>query len=221
VTNTKLPFCPIYGEMTDKNGKKYIEKTDECMIPTEKKDLSNNENDQSILIPYIDLNCEFFLKKYYDIYTFEQAIDWINDKKYTSLRTRNRIMECAWNTFGENLDILDQRITNFYLDLIKKKWIYEIMNDLEEYLYIDDETKTIILKKTDKNDKNKDKLGKNTVEKINFLIDKFVTRDDIYKFLIRYLKYRKSMWENIKNHNIQIFTDFKDYIKNKILTTIN
>ena len=52
------------------------------------------------------------------------------------------------------------------------------------------------------------------------LINKFITQDEIYKFITRYIKTRKNEWENIKDHLLKISTDISKYIENKILLTL-
>lgn len=218
VTNKKYPFCPVYNEHIQENGEKSIIYIDQCGLPTEITDVSNQDTSNNLLSPHIDLTAEYFLKKYYNIFTFEKMLDWLNEKKYTTLKTRIRVVNSAWSAFGLDMDILDQRIIDFYLELIKKKWIYEIIKEINDYIYIDKNSKKISLAKynTEKEDSQKF-----IVEKINFIIDKFIKRDEIYKFLIKYMKYRKDEWNNINNHVTQQYNDFIDYIKNKIIATLN
>ena len=186
VNNKDYAFCPIYIEELDKNGNKIVIETGKCNIPTEKFDISNKNTEYNLLIPHIDLNAEYFLKKYYNIYTFEQMLDWLNNMKYTPIKTRSRVVDSAWVVFGKSLDILDQRIVDFYLEIIKRKWIYEIMIELDTYINVDKDNKIYFSGKVSNDNKNK-----YVTEKINFLIEKFVTHDDVYKFLLKYLKYRK------------------------------
>ena len=90
------------------------------------------------------------------------------------------------------------------------------MKEINEYINVDENTKKISFKKNE----SKENSEKFNIEKINFIIDKFMSRDDIYKFLLKYLKYRKDNWEDIRNHIAQQYIDFKDYIKNRIIMTI-
>jgi hypothetical protein len=220
VTNDR-PFCPIVPTemVNEQTGKKEFRMTNECINPTTNKDMADEDLKLNMVIPFVDLDCKYFLKKYYNLFTFEGMLDWLEKKKQSPLRTRLRVIECTWKAYGEELDILDQRITDFYIELIKKKWVAKIVKALDKYIVIegtgDKQKISLTDKPQDKNSNNE----KHTVEKINFIMDKFLTRDDIYKFLVRYIKYRKEMWRSIDNHYVKMLEDLIEYIENKIKMT--
>ena len=58
------------------------------------------------------------------------------------------------------------------------------------------------------------------VERINYIIKTLMDKDDITKFLIRFFKYRKSLWDNY-NELEKCTNDFIDYIINKITISIS
>lgn len=216
-TNKNNPFCPVAPwEFTDKDtGKKMILTTDECNRPTENKDLSGKEFEINILTPTIDFNSTQFLKIYYNIYSFEDAISFITDKKYLPLLTRCRIINCALASYGKDLNMIDHRVIDFFIELVNTLWIEELFHRLEKYINIDN-GKISFGKNTDN---NTNKNNKNII--INFIKSKFVNNDEIMKFLMRYIKYRKDVWDNIESHIDNIKDDFIDYIENKVQITIN
>ncbi|AYV83579.1 MAG: hypothetical protein Hyperionvirus8_63 [Hyperionvirus sp.] len=218
VTDKTNPFCPVKEwEFIDKEtGQSTMRTTDLCYHPTESKDLSGKEFELNILTPNIDFNDEQFLKIFYNIHSFEDAVNWIDGKKYTSILTRGRIMDCAWNAYGKDVNIIDHRVVEFYIELIKKKWMKELYKELNKYVRI--EGGQVLL--GDPNDNSltaKDEV----VVRTNFLIERFVNHDEIYKFLIKYLKHRKNEWETIVNHSNSIKMDLIKYIENKIKMTID
>lgn len=219
VTDKYYPFCPVKEwEYVDKDsGNTVTRTTDVCYHPTESKDLSGKEFEMNMLVPSIDFNDEQFLKIFYNIYSFEDAISWIDNKKFTSpLLTRLRIMNSAWSAYGADLNIIDHRVVEFYIELAKKKWMADIYKYLNKYVRISDEN--VLLGEPDENELT---AKDDVVVRTNFLADRFINNDEIYKFLVRYLKYRKEEWPNIINHSDNIKNDLIKYIENKIKLTIN
>lgn len=217
VTDKYYPFCPVREwEFQDREtGKTIVRTTDLCYQPTESKDLSGKEFELNILTPSIDFNEEQFLKIFYNIHSFEDAVNWIDTKKYTPLLTRLRIMDCAWRAYGKEVNIIDHRVVEFYLELIKKKWTRDLYRELNKYVHIRGEK--VLL--GDPNDNN---LGpkEEVVVRTNFLVDRFINHDEIYKFLTRYLKHRKDQWDTILRHSDHMKKDLVKYIENKIQMTV-
>ncbi len=74
ITND-VPFCTVNDKLYDKKtGKQELIKTDECYNPIKN---NNSVINNDVLIPYIDLDCGLFLRKYYGIYTHEELVDWL------------------------------------------------------------------------------------------------------------------------------------------------
>ena len=65
----------------------------------------------------MDFNIKDFLLVFYGINTFEEGIDLIST--LTNIRSQIRIFECLLNVFGKNVDIIDHRIINFFIELVK------------------------------------------------------------------------------------------------------
>lgn len=217
ITDNINPFCPVkQWDYIDETGKKIPRVTDVCYHPTESKDLSGKEFEMNILTPNIDFNYEQFLKIFYNIHSFEDAIDWIDSKKNnSSLLTRMRIMDCAWHAYGRNVNIIDHRVVEFYIELAKKKWISDIYKKINKYIHIRD-SKIMFGNPNDNDLSPNDEI----VARTNFLVDRFINNDEMYKFLIRYLKHRKDDWDSIVSHSLHIKDDLIKYIENKINLTI-
>jgi hypothetical protein len=204
-TSNKEAYCCVnpYNKKS-----KNLSRIDECIFTGVQK------TDSSIFsqVPIIDISCEKFLKIYGEITSFDTSINYIENKKYIPIDTKIRIMNCALSVYGDKLEIIDYIVVDFFIEVIKKKWIYLIFNLINPYLYINDGK--ISIKKLEYYDENL----KN--EKYNFIIYKFINQDFIRNFLYKYIKYNKNKWNEIHNHieNIKIF--LFDYIEKKIKISI-
>ena len=168
--------------------------------------------EMTVLLPMIDFSDEMFLKIYYNIFSLESAIDWIYNNKHLPYYTIKRILDASFNSFNMNESILNDQLLDIFMNIIKKYWIIDIYKEIKNYIHVDN-NKQIYLKK------NSDEKDKFKIEKINFIIEKFVTYDSIQEILTKYIEKREkdelnlSHLENIKNSLIK-------FIKNKILSTI-
>lgn len=214
ITDNENPFCPVdewvmYDERTGES-KKLI--TDICIKPTEKENISNKEMELNILTPYIDFNSSQFLKIYYKIFTFEDSVDWLYRNQHLPLGTRSRVVNCAFLAFGETVEIFDVRLVDFIVEFIKKKKIQEIYNKLFPYIGISGDEVTLV-----QNNLPKSEL---CVERTNFLIKTFITKEEINKFLTKYFIHKKNKWRDIKHHLNYIPVAMNEYFLNKIISTL-
>lgn len=204
------PFCPTKEwEYVDENGKRETKTYAECYHPTETKDLSGKEYEMNMLVPNISFNDSHFLKIFYNIHTFEDAINWITNNKFMPILTRQRIINCSWSAYGDNLFSIDNRLVNFYIELAKKLWIEKIYKKINKYVHIND-NKVFLGIPDDNNLTPKNEI----IIRTNFIIDRFINVDEIYKFLTKFLKNYK------ENREIDIANEFYRYIENKIIATL-
>ena len=207
-TNEDRPFCHTmeWYDKTD-NENKWI---DTCLIPD--KDFEYSQMNIDYVMPSLGINSEYFLKSYYDVYSFEGAIDILTNTKMPYF-TQLRLLNCAWKVYGINADVINDQLINFYMNLIKKEWIKDIYPYISKYIYVNN--KEIYLKEND------DDIQLNQVEKINYFNKKFNNPQMIYKMISSYINENKSNWNDIIDHNKNIESYFFDYIINKIKYTIN
>ncbi len=92
--------------------------------------------------------------------------------------------------------------------------MYDILNP---YIGIDEKTKDMLLVI-----KSVNKLSKNEycVERLNYILQIFLDKDEITKFLIRYFKHRKMHWKDVKDHLHTMCADLLLYSLNKITISI-
>jgi hypothetical protein len=218
ISGIEHPFCAIqpYETKHPKTGETVIRDHDECYVPFDKKDITQKELEMNILLPKIDFDCTNFLKIYYDSYSFEDIFIWFSKHVNTPVTTKLRIIECAWSAYGNNIDVVSDSVVKFYIKLIKKMWIRDIYQHTKQYIVI--KNSSIYLR----NGVNiKDNRGnKYRIEKTNYIIDKFITKNNIYKFLTNYIKKYKDSWDQITSHNKNLKYNFINFIltdvKNKI-----
>lgn len=218
VTDDMHSFCPVeqWTYVDQKTGKSKDIMTDFCFNPTEKENISNKELELNILTPFIDFNSEQFLKIYYNIFSFEDSIEWIDKYKFTPIGTKSRIINSALKTFGSKVDLFDGRFVDFFTELIKKKEIKHIYMKTAQFIGIDEKSNVHFVK----SDNNKLKIDEESTARMNYLIKIFLDRDEVSKFLLKYFKTRKAQWETIKNHLNNMLIDFLEYIETKINITI-
>lgn len=220
VTNNIKPFCPVdeWEQEDPKTGKNVELIIDQCMNPTEKTNTSNRELELNILTPYIDFNAEHFLKIYYNIFSFEDSVDWINKNGHVSINTKIRIINASLKIFGESIEIFESTLSDFFIEYLKKKEIREIYLKISKYVGVDSSAKNIKLINDTKNNLS---VNDYCVERTNYIIKTFMDKEEIMKFLVRYFKYKNEKWKEIHDHLKKMSNDFILYILNKIATSLS
>jgi len=192
---TDKSFCPT-GPYEDKRcPPKNICNIDDCHPVT--SDINENEIHVNMVLPTLDFTCEYFLKVYYEIFSFENAINFIITNK-KPLFTNLRIMECAWKLYGDSPDIINNQLVEFYIDVVKTYWMKTIFKHIKKYINIKNDKISFV--KFMPNDNNKS----HHIEKINFYIKNIITKNNMYTFLNKYITTYSSDWNNIISHNENI-----------------
>ena len=204
-------FCPI--NLTQTGNVKQDNETDRCLQPTHNINITNKELEINMLNPYIDFNARQFISIYYDIHSFEDSMNWLEENKYLPLETKIRVIKNSLFIFGSTIEMIDHRFIDFFITLIKKKYINHIYNNI--YKYIGQNEDSIVLKKPENNKLEKKDL---LLERINFIIKFFINNDESQKFLIRYFKSKKDAI--IINYITDMADEFTEYILIKIKKTI-
>lgn len=225
VTDDKA-FCPIApNEYTDAFGNKQVYITDRCLAPMSDKDVGEKEIEMNTLIPEMDFNCAQFLKIYYEIGSLEDVFEWIDINKKSSIFTRLRIFTCGINGHLNQLEMIDDRVVDFFIDLTKKIWIKDIYPIVAPYLYVDRETNTIYIKDYYSDDytrNSEESINSYKVEKINFFIEKFVSRNRMMAVLNKYFFNKNNNTVKIKYFDDDdVKNEYIGYIMDKIYKVIN
>lgn len=203
-TNKHFPFCPT-NAWKDEYGKTLT--MDECTNPTVNKHIN-------IITPKIEFTCDHFLKIYYKIYSFDNALTWLQNNTNTSYYTQSRILNCIIKTYKSHITKSDEFIT-YYIKFIKKYYIKDIYKSTNKYISIKD--KKIKFKINSQNDRDHQD---HKVTKINFIIQKMVTKNNINNFINEYIKKNKNNWGKIQYHNIELKKQLTTFLVNHIKNII-
>ena len=229
VTDFKNPFCPVneWEHINPTTGKKELAIHDTCFKPTDTTKISSKEVEMNIILPKIDFNCNHFLKIYYKIYSMEGMMDWLDKNGHLPYYTIRRIMDCAWKSYGMDNYIVDDRIILYYVKIAKTRWIHNIYKKIGKYVKFTDEKIQFSSKESE--------MAENSIEKINFIVDKLINPSTMSKFLTKYVEFYSNntdtqMQSDSKNttnvinedneisHTDIIKKEFIEYIEKKVLT---
>lgn len=207
VTDKNDAFCPVAGfeVVNEKTNKKEIKYTDKC-YGVQVNNINTNDNIMNFLIPYLDFDSKHFLIMFYNINNYEEGISWINTNSGYPITTRERIFEAILTAYGDSLDIVDNRTTEFILLLIKNKYYDIIYDRLKRYIYIDLLSGSVKLKENNQTDDDEQKQIK-----LEYIYKKYINTLEINKFIYKYLRERKKIWLDIKNHVMNIVNDLITY----------
>jgi hypothetical protein len=202
-------FCPVKEHDNNNN----LIEIDKCfnvtaINKTENKEITNDA--LSLIMPNIDFNIKTFLKVFYLIYSFEDGIEWISNHGTSPLNTKIRILKLSLDIYGNDINIIDNRGTDFFIHIMKKKYMNEFYSKLRKFIYID----------KDNNVKLKQNIQEDSKEyriiKMNYINEVFLIRNDVSKFIMRYLMSNKNNWFDKTNHLEQIINDCITSITNKV-----
>lgn len=219
VTEGPLPFCPIEAIFYEdqKTGEKKQKSTDTCYNPTEKDNIEKSQLELNILTPQVDFNSEQFLKIYYKIFSFDEAIDWIDNNQHTPIGTKIRIINCAIEAYSGTIELFDLRFSNFFIDFIKLKKTKELYSQIHKNIGVDKNENVFIV--DEKN--NELELRDKSVERINYIIQTFVNKEEITKFLQKFFKSNSISTVSFGEYLNLMASDLIIYISNKISATLN
>lgn len=213
ITNEEFPFCPT-NYFPDPENPQTLKRIDECYNPIDEKDIGDQtELEMNIILPKFGFSCTHFLKIYYKIYSFEEAIEWLRKNEFAPKYTKNRIIECSWQSYGNDINIVTDELVEYYLSVIKKLWMKNIFREIGKFIVI--RNGKISFGKENANSKRE-----HDVEKINFIVKKLINKNNIFKFLTRYIQINKKMWSDIHNHNKKLQEFLIKYLTNKIKESI-
>jgi hypothetical protein len=204
------PFCPTdYHEVTDeRTGQKKDIEYDLCKNPTHKKDTSSTE---SLTVFQSGFTKDIFLSFYYDINSFEEMNEWLEINKFSMLDTKERIVNASLNLYGDKLDFFDENFVDFYSSYIKEKFLNIIFKDINKNIGVQNDEVFIIDKS-----KNNLKYDDFYIERINYIAEKFFNYLETKKFLIKFLKSKKILFEDYDNILYIMYKENLEYIKNSI-----
>lgn len=213
ITNDTNPFCPTVKSFMDKNGVKIPVSADLCVNPTHKKDVMEEINIIDIIIPQFVFEHQTFLS-YFEIYKFDDAIKWLSEKAHLPIRTRERVVNSILGVYSSEFGISDVVITDFFVELVNKKWIKNIYKSVRQYVGIDKNGEPMIVK-SHQLSKEDHKL-----ERANFIVSKYCRQSDIQKVVVKYITTHSETIGVTPDILPNIEHDFIEHIKHKIEKSI-
>jgi len=221
ITNTKDAFCPINAiDILDPETKKFHSRlNDECKIDKNNYDEAAVSEEDSILnsvLPYLGFDINFFIEQFYGILSYEDGITWIEKNPSVPLLTKKRIFEIILYLYGETIDIIDNRTTYLFIEIVKNIYLTKIYYELSPFISID--KTNVYIKKTLQTKNIEIDSEENIKNKKAYIMDTFINPNDISRYLLKYFKNRKEKWNSIQNHIENLVNDLIIYIKNIIQT---
>jgi hypothetical protein len=209
VTSIDSAFCPTTehdGEdpITHESIKLY---TDKCLNPTHVKDELSSA---SILAPRSEFSKELFLAVYYEINSFEECIEWLDNNSHLPLKTQIRVVNAVLSVFGDNLQLIDDKFVKFFISYIKSYEIQGIYDKVYKYIGISKDSVLIVDERSNKLDK-KDMQ----IERMNYIVSKFLNEDSIKNFLLKYTQ-SFSDWKIINDNLYNMSLTLTEYIIKKV-----
>lgn len=204
------PFCPtnFFKKKNEMTGVYEQKNFDICENPTHDKDIITAE---SFVIINSNFSKETFLSYYYDINSYEDSLIWIENNNFVHIETKIRIMNASLNLYGDKLDYFDEKFINFYISCIKELYIYLIYSRICNFIGIHNNNILII-------DDKKNTLNKKDfeTERINYIIEKFISFDNTKKFLFKFLSSKPFLFENIDDIILELCFENINFILSSI-----
>ena len=214
MTNELKPFCLVEDYKALINNKYQILNIDICDNPIELNNKNHEKSLNEVIIPTFELLSKDFLLLYYNIKSFEDTSEYINNKNNIPYLTKERLLNNSFKSFGPYLNELNDNILLTYQNIFKNDWIDYIYDNIYNYIKVDKNNFIKLIDIDKKINKNKDKDLK-----IKYILKKFINKEFCSKFLKYYIKNTEN-FEKIYHHlekqkNLLIF-----FIINKIKKSV-
>lgn len=166
----------------------------------------------SVSCPLIGCGNRGFLFIFYNILSFDQALEWIAKNEHENIYTKLRIVNAAWGSFGKELEVPNHVLVNFYIQVIKTHWLKDIYYKIGKYIYVENDS--IYLKE------NNLDLSDRKVERINFIIKKYANNQFVYDVLNNFIQNNDDLWTDITDFCFKIKTYYISAIMDLIGKTL-
>jgi hypothetical protein len=157
------------------------------------------------------LTKKIFLNEYYKIFSLNEMIEWIKNNNHHLKTTKNRLLNYAWCSFGNDISNISDKVIDYYHNLIKINWIKIYYKHLYNRIYVDDDNIYFTKENIDIDDKI------NIKRKIDYLMDELYTFNNIKKYITKFISQYKKKWNKIKDYNNNI----KKFILIKSISNVN
>lgn len=190
VTIHDSPFCLTDKIITkDYMGRDIVAYADGCMNISKTNDIKVDH-----VVPVMNFSSEYFLREFYNIDTLENAVEWC-DRKDLPKNNIIRILNAAWDAYYDGEVIIDSRIVEYHIKIIKLWWLNDLFNEFKNMIKVTDGK--IMIGESDVTP------DKKIVSK--FLIDKFLRPQSINNMLVTVLETnRKNAIERFRDRLFKV-----------------
>lgn len=200
IKNFDKNTCAINPVYDKKNNSNNIKIYDECRLDDNNTYVIPDDTESLLLKFYFDPYN--FLRSIYELYSFDEVIEWSKEMYYLPFNTIKRVHNCAWIAFGLKMEEITDNVVDYYFYILNKYWTKDYLKNIEKDYSFE--------LSTDKSDDNietiYDELFKSTVTN-SFL------QDLIKNYIFDY----EDSWIFIESH----YDNFKKYIYEKFVEKIN
>jgi hypothetical protein len=187
-------FCLVipYEDIDTTTGKKIMEFQDGCDQEQNKYYTGSSEMERLLMLQIIFIPNDF-LKTFYNINSFNDAIEWSKANTHLPFGTIRRVHNCSWKAFGYKSSEVSYDVVQYYHTLVTNNWINDYIIKIE---------KDISVKI------NRDKSFKNNEEFIrHYILSNILIISNFESILKKYIETYYDTWIDIESHylNLKLF----------------
>jgi hypothetical protein len=241
-TSNSKDFCPVHTfiRIDPVTKRQDVGDIDECTNPTIGELQLDEYLQENSLLPQLNFSSDYFTKIYYKIMCLEDMLKWLEQHRSDPFKTKERVFNTSMVVYGDQLNILDNRIILFVNDLMIA-YLPKLYRRLKQYIIISDNTVKLDNSNNNENDEDaenddadndddgdetdniedneKDNTNKNIKIIVAYIKDKFLGSDNIYQFMSKIIRYYK---EDMTNRYISdiLVNHMIEYIIKRIKVTL-
>lgn len=179
------------------------------------EEITNLANETDTIFSFSSLHSETFLRKIYDVKTFDDVINNYENDPNKNIYKYERILYASMDIWQKEVNILEPCIFNIITRIAKELWICDIFDKIKSYIFMDKDN-NIYLKKVQMSEEDK-----NIKEKKIYIMNKFITNNNISHILSKYDSYYSDKSNDHDINGLELIKDYLiDYIYNKVLKTL-
>lgn len=123
VHNDKYPTCPTQPYINERGVLVYVDICDDKYC----EDFNLSDMTLKSVVPSLSMDPKTFLQLIYGITSFEDTINWIYNNDDIVLTTLDRILNCTWTIYINEIPNIKLMFIDFYKMFINKYWLRYIL----------------------------------------------------------------------------------------------
>jgi hypothetical protein len=199
VRNADYHFCPVntFPYKNPITKEITLETIDKCIAPTARETQMDEILSENIIVPQFRFSSDYFVKVYYNIFSLEDLLKWIDGHKNDPYKTKERVFNNGMVVYGDQLTIIDHRLV-YFVNEIMLKYLPKIYRHLKDYIFVVNNKVELINFDPDKEKENNTSITntKETNDNISlvraYIKSKFLGIDNIHQFMSKFVRYYKA-----------------------------